>query len=86
MCKITQQHQQPSKLVRGFTGSHLSSDLLSQAKLAVGALEEWSELLAEDILVEDKSGHGGSKTYKLTAEGVIPSAIALHSRPSEIAL
>ena len=83
MCKITQQHQQhqePSKLVRGFTGSHLSSDLLSQAKLAVGALEEWSELLAEDILVEDKSGYGGSKTYNLTAEGVTPSAIALHSR------
>ena len=40
----------------------------------------WSGVQRSQVTVKDTSGHGGSQTYKICAEGATPAAIALHSR------
>ena len=69
----------PAKLVRGFTGTG-RDDFDAQAALVASALPGWCDVDRDSILVEDKSGHGGSKTFKVSAPTAQPPAVALHSR------
>ena len=43
----------------------------------------WGDVDRSKITVEDKSGFGGSKTYKISCEGAKPPAIAFHCRRGE---
>ena len=74
-----EQRPPPAKLVRGFTGSP-KDDYEAQATLVASALAGWQGVDLETISVEDKSGYGGSRTFKVTAPGAEPPAVALHSR------
>jgi len=70
---------QECELVRGFSGIS-RDDLPAQAKLVAAALPGWSHVHVGSILVEDKSGHGGSKTFKVSGPDATPPVVALHSR------
>ena len=69
----------PAKLVRGFTGTG-RDDFDAQAALVASALPGWQDVDPATITVEDKSGYGGSRTFKVTAAAAQPPAVALHSR------
>eukprot|EP00928_Gymnodinium_smaydae_P023830 TRINITY_DN19505_c0_g1_i1.p1 TRINITY_DN19505_c0_g1~~TRINITY_DN19505_c0_g1_i1.p1 ORF type:complete len:873 (-),score=121.17 TRINITY_DN19505_c0_g1_i1:22-2382(-) len=44
----------------------------------------WAGVDVSTIKVKDTSGFGGSQTYKVSAEGVEPAAVALHSRSEAV--
>jgi len=67
------------KLVRGYTGLN-KHDLQEQKTLVASVLPGWQGIDETLITCEDKSGAGGSKTYKVSAKGVEPPVVALHSR------
>ena len=56
------------------------------ARLVIDVLPSWSGVDATKVTVKDCSGHGGSKTFKVSApeqrfgRGVQPAHVALHSR------
>jgi len=68
----------------------LQDDLKALANLTADALKAhgWGSIDRATIQVQDLSGLGGSKNYKVTATGVDvsegPSEVALHSRMSEL--
>lgn len=76
----------PPILVRGKTGSfqgETPSELKAIGSLVVEVLQEsglWSGVQPSNAIVRDTSGHGGSKTYKVSCSGANPPAVALHSR------
>lgn len=74
----------PPKLVREFTGvfNAVQGDLRSIGHLVAEVLKDcgWNEVNRDAVLVEDKSGHGGSKTYKVTGPGMEPPVVAVHAR------
>ena len=78
---------EPPRLVRGKTGlmkkrNHAHESI---AALVVQALPSWAGVDVEEIEVKDTSGHGGSKTFKVTApDGTDPPAVALHSRSEKV--
>ena len=70
------------RLVRGLTSMPDSDDAIRRlGKQIFGKSDPvWRSAALEDIKIEDVSGHGGSKTYKIALEGATPPALALHSR------
>lgn len=72
-------------LVRGYTKMDRKEDLV--AELVANAMKSrgWDGVDVSTIKVKDTSGYGGSKTYKVTADGMTPAAVALHSRSEEVA-
>ena len=77
----------PPRLVRGKTGlmKERNHEDIAIATLVSEALPAWAGISPEDIEVSDVSGHGGSKTFKVTApEGTEPPAVALHSRSESV--
>ena len=77
----------PPRMVRGKTGLVKKRDHAHEAiaELVYGVLPSWAGIGTEEIEVQDVSGHGGSKTYKVTApEGTDPPCVALHSRSETV--
>ena len=77
----------PPRLVRGKTGlmKERNHEEIAIATLVAEALPAWAGISPEDIEVSDVSGHGGSKTFKVTApDGTEPPAVALHSRSESV--
>ena len=78
---------EPPRMVRGKTGLVKKRDHADEAiaELVAGVLPNWAGIDTEEIQVRDVSGHGGSKTYKVTApEGTEPPCVALHSRSESV--
>ena len=78
---------EPPRLVRGKTGLVKKRDHAHEAiaELVVQALPSWADLDTDEIEVKDVSGHGGSKTFKVTApDGTDPPAVAMHSRSESV--
>lgn len=57
-----------------------NDDLQAQKMIVARALPGWNGVDGSAITVEDVSGAGGSKTFKVSAEGCDPPVVALHSR------
>eukprot|EP00927_Polykrikos_kofoidii_P060728 TRINITY_DN55650_c0_g1_i1.p1 TRINITY_DN55650_c0_g1~~TRINITY_DN55650_c0_g1_i1.p1 ORF type:complete len:631 (+),score=66.63 TRINITY_DN55650_c0_g1_i1:125-1894(+) len=75
----------PTAIVRGFTSTAREVDPLAEMVANIMKGQGWGEVQKSQLKVEDTSGHGGSKTYKVTApDGVDPPIIALHSRSEEV--
>lgn len=72
-------------LVRGHTNIDRKNELL--LKLVVDGMrtQGWAGVDVSTITIKDSSGHGGSQTYKVSADGVVPAAVALHSRSEDVA-
>jgi len=72
------------ELVRGMSGvfNAIRGDHRSISDLVAEVLKNcgWADLDRDSILVEDKSGHGGSTTYKVAAPGAEPPVVAVHAR------
>ncbi len=75
-------------LLWGDTGKR-QEDAAALAKAALTRADRalasgWEDVRADAITVEDKSGGGGSQTFKISADGAEPPSVALHARNLEV--
>lgn len=72
--------------VAGIKSADLRGNSTTIGLLVVDALKDcgWGKVDRDSIKVEDASGAGGSKTYKISAAGATPTAVALHIRDSSL--
>ncbi len=67
----------------GFTGTVREDEALAAlVKTVLG--DTWAHVQLCDIKVEDKSGEGGSATYRITAKRAVPETVALHGRSEDV--
>ena len=59
-------------------------DLKILGKFMQGVLEGWKHVDQTKIEVEDCSGYGGSKTYKLSCKDATPPVVGFHWRNEEV--
>lgn len=71
-------------LIRGYT--NIGRDEKQLVNLVADVLQDrgWGHVDRSSITIEDKSGEGWSGTYKVSAPGAIPEAVALHSRSAVV--
>jgi len=74
----------PPKIVRGRSGIEQKDEIL--AALVADVLEGWGDVDTSAIQVEAKNGEGHLFTYKVSAEGAVPPAVALHCWNEDAAL
>eukprot|EP00927_Polykrikos_kofoidii_P034096 TRINITY_DN28924_c0_g1_i3.p1 TRINITY_DN28924_c0_g1~~TRINITY_DN28924_c0_g1_i3.p1 ORF type:complete len:705 (+),score=84.82 TRINITY_DN28924_c0_g1_i3:58-2115(+) len=77
----------PAQRVRlgSFAKANGMDQPINLVKLVVEALPGWRTTSAGNVLVEDKSGEGGGRTYRVSATGANPPQVALHVRSEQAA-
>ena len=74
---------QKVKIFRGFSNKPMDEKTDNTKELVINAME-WDGVKVADIIVENKSGLGGSKTYKISAPQKVPLCLYVR-RNTEVA-